>query len=140
MDQFKTRDKANEGVRIPLSKPGGAPTEHWLIVRSAWSDEFQFARNAMFRDAVEESKAVSCAPEAEQGKLRREFDRKRRAKAVAALIAEWSFDETECSEQSKIDFLLDAPQVLAMVEHIAEDDKRFFGQGWTSSSSGEKQK
>jgi len=140
MDQFKTREKASEGVKIPLLTPDGKKTDHWLLVRSSWSDEYQAAKNQLFRDATSHGKQIADAPESEKERLSAELDRLRRAKSGAALIVEWSFDGMECSEQAKIDFLIEAPQILAMVEHIAEDNRRFFGEGWTSSSSGESQK
>ena len=140
MDQFKTREKASDGVKIPLSGPDGSRTDHWLMVLSAWSDEYQDARNRMIRDAATEAKALEDTPKPERDSLQSELDRKRRVKAGAALISGWSFDDVDCNEEEKIAFLLEAPQILSLVERIAENDKRFFGKGWTSLSNGESQK
>lgn len=135
---FKIRDEANEGVRIPLSAPGGKPTEHWLMIRSVWCDDFQEARSELIRQAIADGKTVAAAPEAEAKAIRKDLDRKRRAVAAASLVAGWSFD-IEPTEQNKADFLNDAPQILAWVERIAEDDTRFFGKESGNSSPGEKQ-
>jgi hypothetical protein len=135
---FKIRDAANEGVRIPLSTPDGKATEHWLLIRSVWCDDFQEARSELIRQAIADGKTVSAAPEAEQKAIRTDLDRKRRANAAASLVAGWSFD-IEPTEQNKADFLNDAPQILAWVERIAEEDKRFFGKESGSSLNGEKQ-
>ena len=43
MDAFFTRDKANEGIKVPLRTPEGKETDHYLVIRSQWSDDFQKA-------------------------------------------------------------------------------------------------
>lgn len=126
IDLFKTRSKANEGVKVPLSTPDGKKTEHWLQIRSIWSDEYQAARSELIRQAIEDGKKLAEAKPEEANTLRKEADRLRRAKAAASLVAGWSFD-IEFSEEAVADFLLEAPQILAHVERIAEDGTRFFG-------------
>lgn len=126
LDAFKTRAKANEGVRVPLSTPDGKKTEHWLQIRSIWSDEYQVARSELIRQAIEDGKKLAEAKPEEANTLRKEADRRRRAHAAASLVAGWSFD-LEFSEEAVADFLLEAPQILAHVERIAEDSARFFG-------------
>jgi len=127
IDAFKTRAKANDGVKVPLSTPDGSPTEHWLQIRSIWSDEYQAARSELIRQAIDDGRKVSEA-NGEAATLRKTLDRKRRAVAAASLIAGWSFD-LEFTEEAVSDFLLEAPQILAHVERIAEDGARFFGKG-----------
>lgn len=126
IDLFKTRSKANEGVRVPLSTPDGKKTDHWLQIRSVWSDEYQAARSELVRQAIEDGKKAAEAKPDEVASVRKESDRRRRAAAAASLIAGWSFD-LEFSEEAVTDFLLEAPQILAHVERIAEDNARFFG-------------
>ncbi|WP_061238170.1 hypothetical protein [Ectopseudomonas composti] len=137
IDAFKTRSKANEGIRIALAQPDGTPTEHWLQVRSVWSDDYQSARSELIRQAIEDGKRLAEASPEEAADLKHEADRLRRAKLSASLIAAWSFEDLEFSEQAAFDFLLEAPQILLHVEKIAEDDRRFFGKGSASLSSGE---
>ncbi|CAE6906900.1 conserved protein of unknown function [Pseudomonas marincola] len=126
IDVFKTRSKANEGVRIPLSTPDGKHTEEWLQIRSVWSDEYQAARTELVRQSIEDGRQAAEAGPEEAKELRKEQDRRRRAGAASALIAGWSFD-LEFSSEAVTDFLLEAPQILAHVERIAEDGSRFFG-------------
>lgn len=127
MDAFKIRSEANEGVRVPLSTPDGKSTDEWLQIRSVWSDSYQGARSELIRQAIEDGKAVSEAPEETRNDVRSERDRRRRAAAASTLIAGWSFD-MEFSQEAVTDFLLEAPQILAHVERIAEDNDRFFGK------------
>lgn len=138
LDSFKTRGRANEGVRIKLSNPDGTPTDHWLQIRSVWSDDYQAARAELFRAAVEDGKRLAEAKPEDSAALRQESDRRRRTMLCASLVSDWSFD-LEFSEKAVADFLLEAPQILRHVEQIAEDDRRFFGKGSACLSSGEKQ-
>lgn len=137
IDAFKTRGKANEGIRITLSQPDGTPTEHWMQVRSVWSDDYQAARSELIRQAIEDGKRLAEAKPEEAADLKHEADRRRRAKLCASLIAGWSFEDLEFSEEAAAEFLLEAPQILVHIEKIAEDDRRFFANGSASLSSGE---
>lgn len=125
---FHTRSKANEGIRIKLANPDGTPTDHWLQIRSVWSDEHQAARSELIRMAVEHGKAnaLEPLPPKEERARSKEQDRLRRATCAASLIADWSNDEP-LTQEAAIAFLLEARQVLVHIERIAEDDKRFFG-------------
>lgn len=138
INSFKTRGRANDGIRINLSQPGGAATEHWLQVRSVWSDEYQAMRSELIRQAVESAKRMTEVDADEAKAIRRDTDRRLRADAAASLIAGWSFD-IELNFEAASDFLMEAPQILAQVERIAEDDRRFFGKGSANSSTGESQ-
>lgn len=137
IDAFKTRSRANEGIRISLSQPDGTPTEHWLQIRSIWSDDYQAARAELIRQAVEDGKRLAEAKPEEAALMRQDAERRRRAALCASLVCGWSFD-LEFSEQAAADFLMEAPQIVRYVEKIAEDDRRFFGKGSASSPSGEK--
>ncbi len=43
MEQFYTREAANEGVKFPLKTSDGKETEHWILVRGIVSDQFRMA-------------------------------------------------------------------------------------------------
>lgn len=136
IDSFKTRTRANDGIRINLFHPDGTPSEHWIQVRSVWSDDYQEARMELIRQAVEDGRRAANAEGDAAVEIRRESERKRRAVAAASLVAGWSFD-LEFTRERVIDFLLEAPQILSHVERIAEDDRRFFGKEFANSPTGE---
>lgn len=128
MEQFFTRDKANEGVKVPLSLPDGTPTEHYLVLRSQWSDAFQQARQDSYRADLEALK---------DGK---EIDATERHIAIcASLIAGWSFEQ-ELTEANVKKLLREAPQLREMVDRFSSQDARFFGKPSTDSASGRKKK
>ena len=43
MSAFFTRDRANEGIELPLYLPNGRKSEHWLRVLGVDSDAFRLA-------------------------------------------------------------------------------------------------
>ncbi|UHC82257.1 hypothetical protein LS633_28385 [Pseudomonas sp. NIBR-H-19] len=51
--------------------------------------------------------------------LSKTLGRNRKARLVASLIADWSFD-AECSEQEKIKFLVRAPRLRRQIERVSE--------------------
>ena len=113
MDLFKIRDSANDGIKIDLFAPDGKPTEHWLVVRSIWSDDFQSARSEVLRAALEDGKKAAAQKGESADKALKEAAVRRQAALIASLIADWSFKDKPCTEQNKTQFLIDAPQIRA---------------------------
>ena len=123
MEDFYTRDKANEGQRLPLRTPDGQPTDHWLQVRHVWSDAFQSAEEASMREIQERIVALGDkAADADIAKAKREGTNR----LLASLVSEWSFDEP-CTPDAVAAFLDKAPQIAEQINRFAADAKRFFG-------------
>ena len=127
MDDFSIRQRANDGRRIALSLPDGSPTDHWLQIRSRWSDAFRQARD----EAMQQVARVAQAGEAE-----REAALEQSMLAVrAALVSAWSFDEP-CEAANVQAFLREAPQIAELVDRAGADDPGFFGNAVASSPTG----
>lgn len=127
MEQFAIRQRANDGRRVPLTLPDGTPTEHWLQIRSRWSDAFRQARE----EAMQE-----VARMAQAGKAELEAALEQSLLAVrAALVSDWSFDEPCVSDNVRA-FLREAPQVAELVDRAGADDQAFFGNAFASSPTG----
>lgn len=124
-DQFKTRDTVNEGVKLPLTRPDGTETEHWVKVRNYRCDAYREALAALQTRIAEKGR-----PDAAQ-------TRKDRLTLQASLVADWSFDE-DCSPKNVKAFLDDAQLVAEAIDAIAVDDARFFGSASTLSTDGPK--
>lgn len=120
---FHTRDRANEGQKLPLHAPDGSPTDHWLLVRHVWSDAFQKAEDAAQREARETVMGMGENPDREAVA---EVQRAARVRLLASLVAGWSFD-AECTPDAVADFLAQAPQIADAIDRFAADRKRFFG-------------
>lgn len=128
MESFYTRDKANEGRKLPLRTPDGKPTEDWIIVRHVWSDAFQKAEEAALREAREIVMGMGDKPDPEAVA---DVQRASRVKLLAALVAGWSFD-AECTPDAVAEFLAQAPQIADAIDKFAGDSKGFFGEGSSS--------
>lgn len=124
MNEFYTREPANAGKRVMLSRPDGTPTDSWLNVRSRWSDEFRAAQDKALQEAAKASES-----EREEAIKRLKLD------VLASLVASWSFEQP-CNAANVREFLENAPQIAERVDKIAGDDVRFFGNGLSDSTLG----
>lgn len=124
MNEFFTRNKANEGLQLPLYRPDGTKSDHWVRVLGVDSDVFRRAdaesrrdafRIAQIEDVTERSQAIA--------------DSKRRL--VAALVVAWSFDKP-CNVETVEEFFREAPQIMDAIDMAASKRALFFA----SRSSG----
>ena len=127
MEQFAIRRRANEGRRLALPLPDGTPSEHWLQIRSQWSDAFRQARDETLQHVAKLAQAGEASGEAalEDSLLL----------ARAALVADWSFTEA-CEPENICAFLREAPQIAELIDRAGADDAAFFGGAFTSSPTG----
>lgn len=123
---FFTRNKANEGERMPLSLPDGTPTDEWLLIRGIDSDEFRTAMDEHRRTVLAN---VAIEDEAE----RAEKNRQAGLKLHCALVAGWSF-EAELTPEAVEELFREAPHLAIEADNFASDRKRFFRKGSTNSA------
>lgn len=128
-EDFFIQDSQNEGIEVPLFRPDGTKSEHWLRLRGHFSDEFQKARRALFASAKGEGQKKR-----NQQQLDELVDNKR-IELTAALVKDWSFD-MPCTKENVIDFLKKAPQIAALVDTLAGDQSLFMSRSGKSSKSG----
>ena len=127
MDAFAIRQRANDGRRIALTLPDGSPTDHWLQIRSRWSDAFRQARD----EAMQQMARLAQGGEAE---LEAALEQSMLA-VRAALVSAWSFDEP-CVADNVRAFLREAPQIAELVDRTGADDPAFFGNAFASLPTG----
>lgn len=133
INRYKTREKANEGIKVKLIDPStGRVGEDWVEVVSSLSDAFREARDKALQNAGE---TAGLGDEAK----RKDAIAEVKAKMHAALVKSWSFDEP-CTPEAVREFLREAPQVADAVVSVADDHSRFFGNGLSGSKSGPKGK
>lgn len=118
MKEFFTRQAANEGVKLPLYLPDGTASDHWLLIRGVDSDDFREAETHAKRKALE----ISAEKDA---KKRDAMIRDAELSCISALISDWSFDE-ECTTESKLTFLREAPQISDKVNQFAASRGNFY--------------
>jgi hypothetical protein len=125
MDEFFTRGKANEGVKLPLYRPDGTKSDHWVRIRGVDSDIFRTAEAESRRDAfrvaaIEDIKERGAAITASKRRL------------IASLVVEWSFDKP-CDVDSVEEFFIEAPQIMDAIDIAASKRALFFANGSSSS-------
>lgn len=127
MEAFFTRERANEGVEVPLYTPDGTKSQHWVRIRGVDSDAFREAeanskreafRVASIEDTVERAKAIQDA----------------KLNLIAALVISWSF-EKECTLENVKEFFRQAPQIADAVDQVASKRALFFAKRSSSSVS-----
>jgi len=127
MDAFFTRDRANEGIQLPLYTPTGKKTDHWLRIIGVDSDAFRLAEAAAKRDAF---RVANIEDKAEQAA---EIAAAKR-RLIAVLVVAWSFPEP-CTPKTVEAFLEKAPQIMDAVDTAASRRALFFAVRSSSSPS-----
>ena len=127
MEDFFTREKANEGILVPLNLPDGTPTEHWIKIRGIDSDAFRKAEAESKRKMMEFARDLAekkLTPEQEK-EARQAFVDQSRLELIAALAFEWSFP-VELNKEMVIKFLTEAPNQADILDRLAYDRVAFF--------------
>ena len=128
MEEFFTRQVANEGVRLPLFYPDGRKSEHWLIVRGIDSDAFRYAELKSKRKAIE---LAGINNDLERASAIKDEE----LSCLAALIAGWSLDK-ELNDENVVTLLREAPQIADAVNRFAAKRSEFFVKKSDSSTPG----
>lgn len=121
MEEFFTRQQANDGVEFPLSRPDGTPTDHRIRIRGVDSDAFRTA------EADSGRRLLEISLEKDKDKANAEF-LEEKLKLRASLVVSWSFDKP-CTPENVREFLREAPQIADQIDRIANQRSRFFKKG-----------
>ena len=126
LQQFFTRQRANEGIVLPLALPDGTPTEHSITIFGIDSDAFRQAEADSRRSMLEiVAKGDKAAAE--------EMIKTEKYRLLASLIKGWTFD-VPLTLEAVSSFLAEAPQIADQIDRLASDRRRFFKNGLSSSS------
>lgn len=117
MEDFYTRNNANNGKKLPLFLPDGSASDHWVRVLGTDSDAFRTVETASKRKAISVA-AIENEDERAAAVRRLELE------CIAALVAEWSFDKP-CVTDVVIDFLIQAPQIADQINRYAAKRANF---------------
>jgi hypothetical protein len=130
MEAFFTRPAANLGIELPLYTPDGQPSGHTLTVLGVDSDTFRRTETEVMRKGIE----IAQMPE---GAERTEAFEHQQVRLISCLISAWTLEE-ECSEDNKIVFLKNAPQIRDAIDKVAVQRKHFLGLASKDSSPSQK--
>lgn len=130
-DQFFMRQRANEGIQVPLYSPTGEKTDEWLLVRGKDSDAVRLAHAASSRRMVEAAAlAKSTGKPIDADALAEE----ERLNIIVAIVAGWSFED-KCTPEAVKAFLKEAPQIADMLDSLSARRAAFFKVPSVSSVS-----
>lgn len=121
---FFTKEKAEKGVKIPLSLPTGEETEHWIKIISADSEAYKNVERDASRRLVKEFSGAKI-----DSKNESIFDDKAnelQLEITASLVVDWSFEDEKCTKANVIDMLKNAPHIRTQIENIAINRKEVF--------------
>lgn len=125
-NQFFTRQRANDGLELPLSLPDGTPTEHKITIYGIDSDAFRRAQADSHRRMLDiAAKGDKAAAE--------EMVKNEKYILLASLVKAWTFD-LPLTVESIANFLAEAPQIADQIDRVASDRRRFFKNGSSSST------
>ena len=116
---FYTRTKSSQGVRVELADPAG--NREWMRVRSVLSLEFIAVAAAVARRAEQYRALLDEAGPSERKRLLR----MRRATLASALVAEWSLPLKAPVEIAEL--LAENPRLRRQIERISENHALHFG-------------
>lgn len=117
MEMFFTRGNANKGIKLPLYAPDGTKTDHWVRILGIDSDVYRSVEHEERRKALT---LRGKSPEEISQAMEESSDR-----ILSALVVGWSFDEP-CTEENKIRFLREAPQIAEQINKFSGDRRLFF--------------
>ena len=137
MQDFFTRKRANEGVRLQLVDGTGNATDAWVIVRGFDSDAYRAAHDSLNRAMARLASVVRTkgADATLFAATQEEKDTEALAER-AALVAAWSFEEP-CTPAKVAEFLREAPYVSDQVYYFAQERDRFFETCSATSTAGQ---
>lgn len=125
MQEFFTREKANEGIQVPLWRPDGTKSEHWIRIRGIDSDIFREA------DAMARREAVGIASVEDPAERSRQIAALKRRLSVS-LVVDWSFPE-ECTKEAVEKFFIEAPQIMDAIDTASGKRALFFASESSNS-------
>jgi hypothetical protein len=131
MEEFFTKDAANEGIKIPLHLPSGEKSEHTITIYGVDSDEFYCALQSEKRKLSLIEMEANLLKGRERLDFINEKQRESESTVLANLIKDWTF-EMECTIENKIHFVKNAPQIGEQINKISGDRKLFFALGQES--------
>ncbi|QOI69762.1 tape measure chaperone [Acinetobacter phage DMU1] len=129
MDKFFTREKSNEGIKLPLPLPSGLPSGDHLVIVGKYSDLYRTNEADMKRRAVE-----ICSKYPDDKKKRTQLLLSLEIEFLASLVIGWSFEQ-EFNKKNIEMLLREAPQIMDLVDKSVMNNSLFFGESSMNSSN-----
>ena len=134
MEEFFTRDNANNGIELPLFTPDGGKTEHTMQILGVDSDEFQATELREKRKVMALEAEAKDLKESERAEFFAAKQKESELEILVSLISGWTFEQ-ECNHENKLKFLTNAPQIADQINRVAANRRLFFLEGQSDSKS-----
>lgn len=118
LEQFFTRQEANEGIEVPLYLPDGKESGHKIRIRSFDSDAFHRAQ------AEEKRKLFAIASSEDKEALKKLDPLEFKLNVLCSLVISWTF-QTPCTKENIENLLREAPQIADAIDNIAGNRSLF---------------
>jgi hypothetical protein len=132
---FYTRKRANEGIRVYLRDGDGNNTDAWLLVRGVDSDAYRAANDTVQSTMVRLASAVRAKSDAPLLEATKEETDAAIMASRVALVADWNL-EGECTPAAVEELFREAPYISDQVHVAAHNRDRFLGSCSTTSTAG----
>jgi hypothetical protein len=126
IEKFFTRQKANEGIVLPLTLPDGTPTEHSITIYGVDSDSYRTEEAESKRKAFE----IAASGDRAAASI---MIRDGRVTLVASMVKSWTMD-LPCTKENVVRLLQEAPQITDAIDRLASDRRSFFKPSLNSST------
>lgn len=135
MQQFFTREKANNGIKLPLYTPTGEKTDHWLLIRGVDSDTYQACQRSLLSEQANIKADLQIIEDKqERKKIAAQKLEDQENTLIASLVVDWSF-KTQCNEKNIKKLLVEAPQIKQAINTISTKRSLFFNSGPSNSKN-----
>lgn len=128
LEQFFTRELAEEGVDLSLYLPTGADSGKSIKLRGMDSDVFRTAELKAKRKAIE----ISQIKDDEE---RETSIQKSKTELIASLVISWTLD-VEFTFENVVKLLTEAPQIEDTIDKFVSNRALFFTKKLHNSTSG----
>lgn len=130
LEDFYTREKANQGRTVDVPGPDGKPCGVKFIIHSSDCDAFRRGKAGVLSKGLD----IANLPEDK----RTEAVEKLNLEMVALCVSGWEGMDESFSQDALVTLFQNAPYLAAFVERIADNRSLFFGSGSGSSLSSQK--
>lgn len=138
IEDYFIKDSAEDGIDIPLGRPGTDEATDSIRIRGVDSDPYRNARakanRKQLRTLLELKKSEEEITKEEVEERKDKIVREITLDIISSLVISWTF-ETPCTPENVRRLLVNNPQIADTIDAMANDRSLFFGRKRSDSDS-----